>query len=52
MPTPLFVELVTVALSISVAPELTVVEPAVTAVEVGTVPVVPTLSVPVPLLDS
>ena len=51
MPTPLLVELVTVALSMSVAPEVTVVEAAVTAVEVGTVPVVPTVMLALPLLE-
>ena len=51
MPGPFLAELVTVALSMTVAPEVIVLEPAVRAVAVETVPEVPTVSVPVPLLD-
>src|SRR5580698_10179084 len=51
MPTPLLVELVTVALSMSVAPELIVLEAAVTAVVVGTEPVVPTVRLVLPVLE-
>ena len=48
MPAPFLAELVTVALSMTVAPEAIVEEPEVRAVVVATVPVVVTVKLPVP----
>lgn len=50
-PGPLLVEPVTAALRVTIAPDVIVVELAVTTVVVGTVPVVVTASVPVPVLE-